>query len=117
MLQVSEPQNVQPVRFPGNQFVHVFNATPMQRWSVQVKAINSAGQGPWSKVATTMTSPPGELIIGPTVTYQQGIPILSWRSVEGVDELVASYRVEVQTDSDPTWKPHSSGIVRAMHLS
>lgn len=106
-----EPSNVQSVRLHGNQNTQVFDARPNQRWSIQIRAVNSAGHSPWSRIVNTVTSPPGELIEGLTVAYQQQVPVLSWRSVHGVDELVAAYRVEIQHDYDQSWRPHSSGMV------
>uniref|UniRef100_A0A915K3U2 Fibronectin type-III domain-containing protein n=1 Tax=Romanomermis culicivorax TaxID=13658 RepID=A0A915K3U2_ROMCU len=109
-LQVLEPRGVLSVRKSVSDTQHVFDARPNQRYIVQIRVVNAAGAGPWSRVVSATTPPAGELITGLMVTYHQGMPVLSWRSVDGVDELVAFYKVEIMHESEPGWKPHSSGL-------
>ena len=78
-----------------------------------MRVVNSAGPGPWSGVVSTRTpqKTTGPLIVGPNVNYRQGVPILTWRSIEGVEDLVSSYKVEFMSQSNPRFRPHSSGSV------
>uniref|UniRef100_A0A914W0E7 Fibronectin type-III domain-containing protein n=1 Tax=Plectus sambesii TaxID=2011161 RepID=A0A914W0E7_9BILA len=108
-LQVEEPPNRPPVRLDARQNTHVFdNCQSNEQWSVKLRTVNSAGQSPWSSTVAARTPPTGELIIGPNVNYRQGVPSVTWRSIEGVDDLVASYRVEYRSDSNGQWQQQSS---------
>jgi len=116
-LQVLEPRGTSGARLHGSQTQHVLDARPAQRWSVQLRAVNSAGAGPWSSALSVTTSPIGELINGLQVVFQHpNLPALVWRSAEGVDELVQAYRVEVQLEPNGQWRAHSSGNVSSIFL-
>lgn len=106
-----EPRGPPAARLHGAQTQHVMDARPGQRWTVQLRAVNSAGAGPWSTPLSVTTPPAGELITGLAVVFQNNIPALTWRSVEGVDELVHSYKVEVELQPNDNFRPHSSGVV------
>lgn len=110
-LQVEEPRGRPEVRVDARQSTHVFdNCQPNEQWSIKLRTVNSAGQSPWSRTMSTRTPPTGELIIGPNVNYRQGVPGVTWRSIEGVDDLVASYQLEYRSDSDPRWRDLSRAV-------
>lgn len=105
-LEVTEPRGIAPVLLSGRQTTHVFDSEANQQWSIRVRTKNSAGVSPWSQLASTRTPPIGELIIGPTVTYRHGVPVLAWTSKERVDDLIQGYRIEYRTSADAAWQKH-----------
>lgn len=112
-LQVDEPAGRPPVRLDARQSTHVFdNCRPNEQWSVRLRTVNSAGQSDWSRSMSTRTPPTGELIIGPNINYRQGAPSVTWRSIEGVDDLVASYQVEYSSDRSQRWQQLGRSNVR-----
>lgn len=110
-MKVIEPTGRPAVRLGGQELTHVFDSRPNQRWSVQIRSTNAAGESPWSRAIAARTPPAGELIIGPTVSYPRGVPTVSWRSVQGVEDLVNGYKLQYSTQSRPGWQDHSSGMV------
>lgn len=103
-LEVTEPQGIEPIFLSGYQTSHVLDSEANQQWSVRIRTKNSAGASAWSQISSARTPPIGELIIGPTVTYRHGIPVLTWTSKERVDDLIQTYQIEYRTSTDTTWK-------------
>ena len=94
----------------GGATSHVFNSAPNQVWSVKIRARNSAGHSAWTPAAQTRTSPGGELIIGPDVTYRQGNPIVTWKSKENAEDLIESFQLEWKTEKDDQWRQHRNPV-------
>ncbi|CAJ0579194.1 unnamed protein product, partial [Mesorhabditis spiculigera] len=110
-IQAEEPFGQAPVLVPGGQTTHVFQSRPNEKWSVKIRAKNSAGHSAWTPASSVRTPAGGELIVGPNVQYRQGAPILSWQSKEGVDSTtVHSYVVEWKSDRDEQWRHHGNQI-------
>lgn len=103
-LEVMEPQGIAPILLSGFQTFHVLDSEANQQWSVRIRTKNSAGTSAWSQIASVRTPPIGELIIGPGVSYRQGIPVLTWTSKERVDDLIRHYQIEYRTSIDTTWQ-------------
>ncbi|EJW71840.1 hypothetical protein WUBG_17251, partial [Wuchereria bancrofti] len=103
-LEITEPQGIAPVFLNGYQTSHVLNSDANQQWSVRIRAKNSAGTSAWSQIASVRTPPTGELIIGPSVSYRHGIPVLTWTSKERLDDLIQTYQIEYRTSVDSTWQ-------------
>lgn len=109
-LEVTEPTRLPLVILDGRQTSHVLNTQPNQQWSVRVRTKNSAGHSPWSQTVSTRTAPAGELIIGPTVSFRQGIPVLTWNSLERVEDIVKSYQVEWRSSVSPSWQKYRESV-------
>lgn len=103
-LEIMEPKGVAPVLLSGHQTSHVLDSEANQQWSVRIRTKNSAGTSAWSQIASVRTPPVGELIIGPSMSYLHGIPVLTWTSKERVDDLIKAYRIEYRTPVDTTWQ-------------
>ncbi|EJD74869.1 hypothetical protein LOAG_17881 [Loa loa] len=103
-LEVTEPQRIPPVLLSGYQTSHIFDSEANQQWSVRIRTKNSAGASAWSQIASVRTPPIGELIIGPSVSYRHGIPVLTWTSKERVDDLIQNYQIEYRSSADTAWQ-------------
>ncbi|VDN93409.1 unnamed protein product [Brugia pahangi] len=103
-LEITEPQGIAPVLLNGYQTSHVFDSDANQQWSVRIRTKNSAGTSAWSQIASVRTPPTGELIIGPSVSYRHGIPVLTWTSKDRLDDLIQTYQIEYRTSVDSTWQ-------------
>lgn len=103
-LEITEPQGIAPVILNGYQTSHVLDSEANQQWSIRIRTKNSAGASAWSQIASVRTPPVGELIIGPTVTYRHGIPVLTWTSKERMDDLIQTYQIEYRTSVDRDWQ-------------
>ncbi|MCP9258789.1 Receptor-type tyrosine-protein phosphatase F [Dirofilaria immitis] len=83
---------------------------PQSTWqcnSIQVEleiTEPQAGVSAWSQISSVRTPPIGELIIGPSVSYRHGIPLLTWTSKERVDDLIQTYQIEYRSSADATWQ-------------
>ncbi|CAG9530835.1 unnamed protein product [Cercopithifilaria johnstoni] len=103
-LEITEPQSIAPILLSGHQTSHVLDSEANQQWSVRIRTKNSAGASAWSQIASVRTPPIGELIIGPTVSYRHGIPVLTWTSKEHMDDLIQTYQIEYRTSIDTAWQ-------------
>ncbi|KRY42983.1 Phosphatidylinositol phosphatase PTPRQ, partial [Trichinella spiralis] len=110
-IQVLEPAHIRPIRLNSRANTHVLDSEPNQRWVVQMRTVSRGGSSAWSSSSHVRTPVANELITTPIVFDQQNIPTLTWYSVDGVQELVAFYRVELQRDGDQRWTPISHGDV------
>ncbi|CDW52276.1 protein sidekick [Trichuris trichiura] len=104
-LQVLEPSGISPVRLNNGIGTHVFESRPNQNWAFQMRTVSGGGASPWSAVSRVRTPAAMELITTPTVVYQHNLPVVTWQSVEGVQELVAGYRVEMRRHGQTNWEP------------
>ncbi|KRX64845.1 Phosphatidylinositol phosphatase PTPRQ [Trichinella sp. T9] len=111
-IQVLEPAHIRPIRLNSRANTHVLDSEPNQRWVVQMRTVSRGGSSAWSSSSHVRTPAANELITTPIVFDQQNIPTLTWYSVDGVQELVAFYRVELQRDGDQRWRPISHGDVK-----
>ncbi|VDP03059.1 unnamed protein product [Soboliphyme baturini] len=105
-----ELESLEPTRnsypLPGETTSHIVDAQPNQNWSFRIRTSNTAGSSPWSRTIVTKTPTAGTLISDINIVYQREVPVMVWRSVEGVDDLVAGYIVKIFNERQPQWVPY-----------
>lgn len=113
-LQATEPPDVSPVVLDGRQTTHIFDTEANQQWNIRIRSKNSAGDSPWSQLVSARSPPIGELIVGPTITYRHGVPVITWSSKERVEDLIRAYYIEYRTFSDPQWQRHRIQVMNVL---